>query len=198
MALSSFFSNYGAAIGGGLNFLGQLRANSQNSAQAQRSMTFSRDMARNAHQYEVEDLKKAGLNPILSGTGGKGASAQGGAQAKMENTANSAMTARLMNAQIGNINSQTALNQAGVLARIGGTNLTDKLGQSSTYVGAAAAVGAGAASAIGLKRKLKTLPSRQPSAGSKRLKNIKAADQAANNVAIYSINSKGEYNEKSK
>lgn len=37
---------------------------------------FQKEIAQNAHQWEVEDLKKAGLNPVLS-TGGTGASAGG-------------------------------------------------------------------------------------------------------------------------
>lgn len=45
--------------GGGLSFLGGKHL--QNDAQS-----FSREMMRNRHQWEVADLKAAGLNPILS------------------------------------------------------------------------------------------------------------------------------------
>lgn len=39
---------------------------------------YQKEFAQNAHQWEAEDLKKAGYNPALTATGGSGASASGG------------------------------------------------------------------------------------------------------------------------
>ncbi len=97
-----------AALQGG----GQAVSSGFNLFEAHRNRKFQREMAGTAHQREVRDLKKAGLNPILSATGGRGASTPGGAQGRVENPAeglallqsqleiNSAQTAKLKSAAL--------------------------------------------------------------------------------------------------
>jgi len=73
-------------LGGSLiSGLGGILSNQAAADQAAENRAFQERMSSTAHQREVEDLRKAGLNPILSATGGKGASTPGGAQAAMEN-----------------------------------------------------------------------------------------------------------------
>lgn len=55
--------------------------NEFNAAQAQKQMDFQADQAATQHQREVADLRAAGLNPMLSGTGGSGNASMGGAAA---------------------------------------------------------------------------------------------------------------------
>jgi len=91
----------GAAILGGSVASGLFGAR-----QADKSMNFQRRAARSAHQWEVEDLRRAGLNPILSGTGGPGAKPAGGAMPTTPDIASSAQSALRIKEEINLIKEQ--------------------------------------------------------------------------------------------
>ncbi len=104
-----------AALGAGASILGQSSANKANRKEAQRNRDFQERMSSTAHQREIVDLKKAGLNPILSATGGRGSSTPGGSMARIENTAkdlnkNVSATAKLA-AELGQIKATTSYTQ---------------------------------------------------------------------------------------
>ena len=96
-------------ISAGSSLIGGIMANNASNKQATRQMAFQERMARNAHQYEVEDLRAAGLNPILSAKYG-GAHVPPGASAPVQDVigpaVNSAQAARRLSQELENMDAQ--------------------------------------------------------------------------------------------
>lgn len=66
-------------------------ANIANAKEAELNRAFQERMSSTAHQREIADLRSAGLNPILSGTGGMGSSTPGGSMASMSDVSTPAI-----------------------------------------------------------------------------------------------------------
>lgn len=95
--------------------VGDIYSGRQMKDASREQMAFQERMASTQHQREVADLRAAGLNPMLSGTGGAGAAAPGGSAYSVPdygNSVNSALQAKLLRAQIRNVDAQTTTQHA--------------------------------------------------------------------------------------
>jgi len=101
----------GPLLQGGLSYLGGHQANAANAKQAQNQMDFQREMSGTSYQRGVEDMKGAGLNPMLAYSQG-GASSPGGASASIGDAISPAMNsgraAQMLTAQVDNMKAQNA------------------------------------------------------------------------------------------
>ena len=98
-----------AAMIAGANLLGTHMRNKEAKKASARQMAFQQDMSNTSYQRGMEDMKKAGLNPILASKVG-GASTPTGSTYNPENVGTNATNAYLQTQQnIANVNQTEAM-----------------------------------------------------------------------------------------
>ena len=111
---------FSAAIMGGASLLGGMMQNKAAKSAAARQMAFQKDMSNTSYQRGMEDMKKAGLNPILAGKFG-GASTPSGSTYQPQNVATNAVNQYLQtkqneaNVELTNANTAKVQAETGVI-----------------------------------------------------------------------------------
>jgi len=108
-----------ALIGGVASAFGQASANSEAKASAQRQMDFQKETLQHQYQWGMQDMRKAGLNPILAYKQGGAGSASGAdytpgnvgaaAVSGASTATSSALATRAQDSQLENIAADTRL-----------------------------------------------------------------------------------------
>ena len=89
---------FSAALLGGASLIGGMMQNKAARSAAARQMAFQEDMSNTSYQRGMEDMRKAGLNPILAGKFG-GASTPSGSTYQPQNVATNAVNQYLQTKQ---------------------------------------------------------------------------------------------------
>lgn len=108
-------------VAGGL--AGSSLTNSAASANAAQANAFTKEQLQNRHQWEVKDLLKAGLNPVLSANAAPSIGHSAMAPVvnpvdSVHSAVNSALASKRLKAEIEQIRSSTDLNRAGATSHM--------------------------------------------------------------------------------
>lgn len=118
--------------------------NAWSAEQAQKQMDFQERMSNTAHQREVKDLIAAGLNPILSASGGSGAASLNGAMATPD-TSNTRLLAELSLESLGAIGNSAVAVAQGYSSKASNSFKNSLLNAATKYFVPALARGAASA-----------------------------------------------------